>query len=233
MKQRSKAYLKSANLKDKNKEYDIDTAIGLLKKICYANFDATVELHINLNLDSKKSDQQVRTSVLLPHGTGKEKKILVFARGDSAKEAQTAGADIVGDEKTIKKIEEGFLDFDIVVAHPAVMKDLTRIAKILGPKGLMPNPKAGTVTEKLAATIKEIKKGKSYLKTTEKEPIIHTPIGKTSFPPEKLKENLEAVISSIKSAKPSKVKEPFIKSVYIAPAIGPSIKVKMKETETK
>ena len=227
VRKRSKIYKTKQKIVNKNKEYDLDSALDLLPKLSYSKFDGVVELHINLNVDPQKSGQRVRTTVLLPHSTGREKKILVFAKGDAVKEAQNAGADILGDENTIKKIEDGFLDFDIVLAHPSMMQKLTNIARILGPKGLMPNPKSGTLTENLSKAIKEVKMGKIELKTSEKEPIIHITIGKISSPKEDLLGNINTIINAVSAAKPPKVKEPFIKSVYLTPTMGPSIRLNL------
>ena len=190
-----------------------------------AKFDETVEAHIKLGVDSRHADQQVRGAMVLPHGTGKNTRVLVFARGDKAKEAEAAGAEFVGAEDMVEKIQkENFFDFDIIVATPDMMGLVGRLGKVLGPKGLMPNPKAGTVTMNVADAVKEIKAGKIEYRL-DKTNIIHCPIGKASFGPEKLNENFEALIRAIVKAKPAAAKGAYIKSCVVASTMGPGIKI--------
>lgn len=209
---------------DKRKNYDLEEAFKLIKELGTAKFDESVEVHIKLNIDPKKTDQTIRTSVLLPHGIGKTKRVLVFVKGEKVKEAQEAGADYIGDQETVEKIIKGWLDFDAVIATPDMMPVIAKLGKVLGPRGLMPNAKTGTVTMDVERVIKEIKMGKIEIKT-DKLGNIHSIIGKVSFPEEKLKENFLALIDAIVKAKPSSVKSQFIKSIYLTTTMGPSLKL--------
>lgn len=222
---RGKKYKESAKLVDRTVLYDIDDAVKLVQKTAAAKFDETVELHIRLGVDSRHADQQVRGAVVLPHGTGKTVRVLVFAKGEKLKEAQTSGADFAGGEELVQKIQnENWFEFDVVVATPDMMGVVGRLGRILGPKGLMPNPKAGTVTMDVARAIADIKAGKIEYRL-DKANIIHCPIGKVSFGDDKLKENLSVVVSAIIKAKPAAAKGQYLRSVVIASTMGPGIKV--------
>ena len=209
---------------EKGKNYEIDEALNLIKELASAKFDESVEVHIKLNIDPKKTDQTIRTSVLLPNGIGKTKKVLAFVKGEKVKEAQDAGADYIGDQETVEKILKGWMDFDSVIATPDMMPMISKLGKVLGPRGLMPNAKTGTVTMDVERAIKEIKMGKIEIKT-DKLGNIHSVIGKVSFDEDKLKENFLALIDTIMKAKPSSVKGQFIKSIYIATTMGPALKL--------
>ncbi len=220
-----KKYIESAKLIDRAKLYDTDEAMGLVCQTAKAKFDETVEVHVRLGVDSRHADQQVRGAIVLPHGTGKSIKVLVFAKGDKIDEAQAAGADYVGGEDLVAKIQhENWFDFDIVVATPDMMGVVGRLGKVLGPKGLMPNPKAGTVTPNVAQAIKEIKAGKIEYRL-DKTNIIHCPIGKASFGAEKLAENFNTLLGAIIKARPAAAKGQYIKSCVVASTMGPGIKV--------
>ncbi|HOC53108.1 MAG TPA: 50S ribosomal protein L1 [Caldisericia bacterium] len=209
---------------EKGKNYEIDEALNLIKELANAKFDESVEVHIKLNIDPKKTDQTIRTSVLLPNGIGKTKKVLAFVKGEKVQEAQDAGADYIGDQETVEKILKGWMDFDSVIATPDMMPVISKLGKVLGPRGLMPNAKTGTVTMDVERAIKEIKMGKIEIKT-DKLGNIHSVIGKVSFDEDKLKENFLALIDAIMKAKPSSVKGQFIKSIYIATTMGPALKL--------
>ncbi|NLI56511.1 50S ribosomal protein L1 [bacterium] len=209
---------------EKGKNYEIDEALNLIKELASAKFDESVEVHIKLNIDPKKTDQTIRTSVLLPNGIGKTKKVLAFVKGEKVQEAQNAGADYIGDQETVEKILKGWMDFDSVIATPDMMPMISKLGKVLGPRGLMPNAKTGTVTMDVERAIKEIKMGKIEIKT-DKLGNIHSVIGKVSFDKDKLKENFLALIDAIMKAKPSSVKGQFIKSIYIATTMGPALKL--------
>ena len=222
---RGKNYQESAKLIDKQNLYDSTEAFGLVVQTAKAKFDETVEAHIKLGVDSRHADQQVRGAIVRPRGTGKNIRVLVFARGDKAEAATAAGAEFVGAEDMVEKIlKENFFDFDVVVATPDMMGVVGRLGKVLGPKGLMPNPKAGTVTMNVADAVKEIKAGKIEYRL-DKTNIIHCPIGKASFGPEKLNENFEALIGAIVKAKPSAAKGQYLRSVVIASTMGPGVKI--------
>ena len=224
----SKRYAESAKLVDKTKEYGAKEAIEIIEKMPKTKFDETVELHVKLGVDSKHADQQVRGTVVLPNGTGKTQRVLVFAKGPKADEATKAGADFVGAEELIPKIEkENWFDYDVIVATPNMMGVVGRLGKILGPKGLMPNPKSGTVTMDVAKAIQEIKSGKVEYRL-DKNNIIHLGFGKVSFGVEKLAENYETIIEAIIKAKPAAAKGQYIKSVAIAKTMGPSVYVNQK-----
>ncbi len=225
MKKYSKKYVEASKNIDKTKTYSIDDAIKLVKESSVTKFDSTVEVAIRLKLDAKKSDQQLKGSLSLPHGTGKTKKILVIASGNFAEEAKKAGADYVGDKDLIAKIkDEAWFDFDVIVATPDMMPELGKIGNILGPRNLMPNPKTGTVTTKVADAVKDIKKGMVTYKN-DKFGNVHTIIGKVSFDASKLKENLEYVVNTIAKAKPASVKGVFIQNITISTTMGPGIKL--------
>ena len=222
---RSKRYAELAKTYDKHELVDVQTAVKQIKSFENAKFDETVEMHFRLGVDGRHADQQVRGAMVLPHGTGKSKKVLVFAKGPKAEEAQAAGADFVGAEDMADKIRnENWFEFDAVVATPDMMGVVGRLGKVLGPKGLMPNPKAGTVTMDVANAVKEIKAGKVEYRL-DKANIIHVPVGKASFTDEQLKENFNALMSAIIKAKPSALKGQYLKSVSIAPTMGPGVKV--------
>ena len=211
-----------------SKTYEISEALDLVQKLPKAKFDESVELHVKLGVDSKQADQQVRGTIVLPNGTGKAKKVLVLAKAEKAEAAEKAGADYVGDDDMIQKISSGnWLDFDVIVATPDMMPSLGRIAKILGPKGLMPNPKAGTVTVDTAKAVAEIKAGKVEYRL-DKNNIIHTSIGKVSFGTEKLAENYNALMDAVIKAKPAAAKGTYLKSIAISTTMGPGIKIVTK-----
>ena len=225
---KGKKYQEAEKLIEKGKLYEAKEALELIEKMPKANFDETVELHVKLGVDSKHAEQQVRGTVVLPNGTGKTLKVLVFAKGDKAKEAEEAGADFVGAEELIPKIEkENWFDYDVIVATPNMMGVVGRLGKILGPKGLMPNPKSGTVTMDVAKAIQEIKSGKVEYRL-DKTNIIHLGFGKVSFGADKLEENYKTVIDAIIKAKPAAAKGQYIKSVAIAKTMGPSVYVNQK-----
>lgn len=222
---RGKKYQESAKLIEKAKLYDPADAVELVKKTASAKFDETIEAHIRLGVDSRHADQQVRGAVVLPNGTGKKIRVLVIAKGDKADEAEAAGADYVGAEELIAKIQgENWFDFDVVVATPNMMGQLGRIGRLLGPKGLMPNPKAGTVTMDIANAVKEIKAGKIEYRL-DKTNIIHVPVGKASFDNDKLLENFNTLMGAIIKARPAAAKGQYLRSVVLTATMGPGIKV--------
>ena len=219
----SKRYAESVKLVDKTKQYDIKEALELIEKMPKTKFDQTVELHVKLGVDSKHADQQVRGTVILPNGTGKTQKVLVFAKGPKAEEAQKAGADFVGAEELIPRIQnDGWFDYDVVVATPDMMGVVGRLGKVLGPKGLMPNPKSGTVTMDVTKAINEIKSGKVEYRL-DKNNIIHLGFGKVSFGAEKLAENYEVVMNAIIKAKPAAAKGQYLRSISVSTSMGPGI----------
>ncbi len=222
---RSKNYVESAKLVDRTKLYDTTEALGLVCEIAKAKFDETVEMHIRLGVDGRHADQQVRGSVVLPNGTGKTVRVAVFAKGDAARAAEAAGAEIVGAEELAERIQkEGFMEFDAVIASPDMMPIVGRLGRILGPRGLMPNPKVGTVTPDVAKAVKDAKAGKIEYRL-DKSNIIHCPIGKVSFGSEKLTENFETLIDAIVRAKPAAAKGQYIRSCVVASTMGPGVKV--------
>ena len=222
---KGKRYAELVKLVDRSVLYDPTDAAKLVCETGKAKFDETVELHVRLGVDSRQADQQVRGAVVLPHGTGRTKKVLVLAKGPKADEATAAGADYVGDDDMINKIQsENWFDFDVIVATPDMMGKLGRLGKVLGPKGLMPNPKAGTVTMDVAKAVNEVKAGKIEYRL-DKTNIIHCPIGKVSFGPEKIEENLKALMEAVIKAKPAAAKGQYIKSCVIAATMGPGIRV--------
>lgn len=227
---RGKKYKESAAMIDKANLYDPSDALSLVLKTGKAKFDETVEIHVRLGVDSRHADQQVRGAVVLPHGTGKVVKVLVFAKGEKATEAENAGADFVGAEEMITKIQgENWFDFDVVVATPDMMGVVGRLGKVLGPKGLMPNPKAGTVTMDVTRAISDIKAGKIEYRL-DKTNIIHCPIGKISFGEEKLNDNYRTIMEAIMKAKPSAAKGQYLKSITLASTMGPGIKINPVKT---
>ena len=218
-------YVDSKKLVDKTKLYDLEEACTLCVSTAKAKFDETVELHVRLGVDSRHADQQVRGAVVLPHGTGKNVKVLVIAKGDKEKEALEAGADLVGAEDMVAKIQnEGFMDFDVLITTPDMMGLVGRLGRVLGPRGLMPNPKAGTVTPNVAQAVKEAKAGKIEYRL-DKANIIHVPVGKASFGTEKLSENINTVMDAIVKAKPAAAKGQYIRSAAIATTMGPGVKL--------
>jgi len=225
MPKRSKLYKESAALVDRGTLYELKDALELVEKTAKAKFDETVEVHVKLGVDGRHADQQVRGAIVLPHGTGKTHKVLVFAKGLKAQEAESAGADFVGAEEMAQKIQsENWFGFDVVVATPDMMGVVGKLGKILGPKGLMPNPKSGTVTMDIERTLQEIKAGKVEYRL-DKTNIVHTPIGKASFGTEKLADNFNALLEAVVKAKPAAAKGQYLKSVTLASTMGPGIKV--------
>ena len=222
---KGKRYVESAKLVDRTNLYDVEEAVSIIKKTANAKFDETIEAHIKLGVDGRHADQQVRGAVVLPHGTGKKVRVLVFAKGDKVEEAQAAGADFVGGQELVPKIQnEGWLDFDVVVATPDMMGVVGRLGRVLGPKGLMPNPKAGTVTMDVTKAVNDIKAGKIEYRL-DKSNIIHVPIGKASFTEEQLSDNFQTLIGAIVKARPSTLKGQYLKSVVVTPTMGPGVKI--------
>jgi large subunit ribosomal protein L1 len=222
---RGKKYNESAKLIDRSAQYDANDAISLVKKSAVAKFDETIEAHIRLGVDGRHADQQVRGAVVLPHGTGKTVKVLVFAKGDKVAEAEAAGADYVGGDELIPRIQnDGWFDFDVVVATPDMMGVVGRLGRVLGPKGLMPNPKAGTVTMDVTKAVNDIKAGKIEYRL-DKTNIIHCPVGKASFTEEQLADNFQTLMGAIIKAKPASAKGTYLKSVTLASTMGPGVKV--------
>lgn len=222
---RGKKYVEAAKLIDRTAAYDVEQAMELVKKTATAKFDETIEVHIRTGCDGRHAEQQIRGAVVLPHGTGKSVKVLVFAKGDKAAEAEAAGAEYVGAEELIPKIQnEGWFDFDVVVATPDMMGVVGRLGRVLGPKGLMPNPKAGTVTMDVTKAVNDIKAGKIEYRL-DKSNIIHCPVGKVSFTEEQLIENINALTAAITKAKPSSAKGQYYRSVTLASTMGPGIKI--------
>ena len=220
-----KRYTEAAKLVDRSQYYDVADAVGVIKKTANAKFDETVELHVRTGADGRHADQQIRGAVVLPHGTGKTVRILVFAKGPKEDEAKAAGADFVGGQELIPKIQnEGWLDFDVVVATPDMMGVVGRLGKVLGPKGLMPNPKSGTGTMDLTKAIADIKAGKVEYRL-DKTNIIHCPVGKASFTEEQLRENLQALLDALNKAKPSSLKGAYMKSAVLTSTMGPGVKL--------
>lgn len=224
MAKKGKKYLEAAKAVDATKQYTPEEAVNLLKKIDFAKFDETVEVAYRLNVDPKQADQQIRGAVVLPNGTGKTSKVIVFAQGDQAKAAEDAGADIVGAEDLVQKIQDGWLDFDVAVATPPMMAQVGRLGRILGPKGLMPNPNTGTVTMDTAKAVNDIKAGQVTYRV-DKAGIIHAPIGKKSFDADKLLENFKAMNDIVLKARPASTKGIYIKSLTLTSTMAPGIKV--------
>lgn len=224
MAKKGKKYLEAVKLIDRSKAYSVVEAVELAKKANFSKFDATVEVAFRLGVDPKKADQQIRGAVVLPNGTGKTQRVLVFAKGEKAKEAEAAGADYVGDADYINKIQQGWFDFDVIVATPDMMGEVGKLGRVLGPKGLMPNPKTGTVTFDVTKAVNEIKAGKVEYRV-DKAGNIHAPIGKVSFEDAKLVENFTTVYETLLKAKPSAAKGTYMKNIAITTTMGPAVKV--------
>ncbi|WP_453992457.1 50S ribosomal protein L1 [Bacillus nitroreducens] len=224
MAKRGKKYVEAAKLVDRTKAYSVAEAIELVKKTSTAKFDATVEVAFRLGVDPKKADQQIRGAVVLPHGTGKTQRVLVFAKGEKAKEAEAAGADYVGDSEFINKINQGWFEFDVIVATPDMMGEVGKLGRVLGPKGLMPNPKTGTVTFDVTKAVNEIKAGKVEYRV-DKSANIHVPIGKISFDDQKLVENFTTIYETMLKVKPSAAKGTYMKNIAVSSTMGPGVKV--------
>jgi large subunit ribosomal protein L1 len=228
MAKRGKNYQEAVKLIDRSKSYDITEAVQLAKEAAKAKFDETVEVAFRLGVDPKKADQQIRGAMVLPHGTGKTQRVLVFAKGEKLKEAEAAGADYVGDSEYINKINQGWFEFDVIVATPDMMAEVGKLGRVLGPKGLMPNPKTGTVTFEVEKAVNEIKAGKVEYRV-DKSSNIHVPIGKISFDNEKLAENFKALVEQIVKVKPQSAKGTYLKNVSISSTMGPGIKVDISD----
>lgn len=228
MAKRGKKYEDAIKLVDRKQQYSAEEALELVKKTSTASFDETVEIALRLGVDPRKNDQQIRGAVVLPHGTGKTKRVLVFAKGEKAQEAEAAGADFVGEEDLVAKVQEGWLDFDVVVATPDMMAQVGRLGKILGPKGMMPNPKTGTVTMDIKKAVEEIKAGKVEYRL-DKAGNIHAPLGKVSFETSQLVENFNTIVDAVLKAKPAAAKGKFMKNVTVSSTMGPGIKVDVSQ----
>ncbi|GAW64315.1 50S ribosomal protein L1 [Ligilactobacillus acidipiscis DSM 15836] len=222
MAKKSKKYLEAAKQVEANKEYNLDEAVSLVKKIDFANFDASVEAAFKLNVDTKQADQQLRGAVVLPNGTGKDQKVVVFAKGPKAQEAKDAGADVVGDDDLVARIQDGWLDFDVAIATPDMMAQVGRLGRVLGPKGLMPNPKTGTVTMDVNKAVTESKAGKVTYRT-DRDGNVHVPLGKVSFSEDAIKGNFQTINDVITKARPASVKGIYIQHVSLASTFGPSV----------
>jgi len=223
MSKRGKKYRKACEVIE-NREYSLEEAVSLLKKNSFARFDESIDIAVRLGVNPKYPDQMVRGTVVLPHGTGRKMRVLVIASGEKIKEAEEAGADIVGGEEMVKKIQDGWLDFDVLIATPDMMRSISKLGRILGPKGLMPNPKSGTVTFDIKKAVEEVKKGKVEFRV-DKSGIVHSIVGKVSFPEEKIVENINAFMDAIIHAKPSGAKGKYIRSIYLSTTMGPSVKI--------
>ena len=232
MAKRGKKFTEAMKLVDNTKLYDVKEAIELAKKTSTTNFDATVEVAFRLGIDTKKNDEQIRGAVVLPNGTGKTQRVLVFAKGEKLKEAEAAGADYAGDVEFINKIQQGWFEFDVIVATPDMMGEVGKIGRVLGPKGLMPNPRTGTVTFDVAKAVEEIKAGKVEYRA-DKSGIIHAPIGKVSFDNEKLEENFLTVFDTVLKAKPAASKGTYMKSVNVTTTMGPALKIDTSSVTVK
>ncbi|KKB34854.1 50S ribosomal protein L1 [Bacillus thermotolerans] len=224
MAKKGKKFQEAAKLVDRSVAYELTEAVELVKKTSFAKFDATVEAAFRLGVDPKKADQQIRGALVLPNGTGKTQKVLVFAKGEKAKEAEAAGADYVGESDYINKIQQGWFDFDVIVATPDMMGEVGKLGRVLGPKGLMPNPKTGTVTFDVTKAVEEIKAGKVEYRV-DKAGNVHVPIGKVSFDNDKLVENFRAIFDAMMKAKPSAAKGTYMKNVTLTSTMGPGVKV--------
>jgi large subunit ribosomal protein L1 len=222
--QRGKRYRSAAETIDKTNSYELSEAVSKVKAACTAKFDETIELSANLGVDPRHADQQVRGTVVLPHGTGKEVKVLVIARGEKEKEAQEAGADFVGADEFVPKLQEGWFDVDVIIATPDLMGEVGKLGRLLGPRGLMPNPKSGTVTFDVAKAVKDVKAGKIEYRV-DKGSNLHIPVGKRSFEEEKLVENVQVLLQEILRAKPAASKGRYIKSLSLSPSMGPSVRL--------
>jgi len=223
---------RAAAEKVEQRPYQLDEAFGLLKQISFAKFNETVELSMLLGVDPKHADQMVRGTTLLPHGTGQTKRVLVIAQGEKQKEAQDAGADFVGGDDMVEKIQGGWLDYDAVIATPDMMRSVGKLGKVLGPRGLMPNPKTGTVTFDVAKAIQEIKAGKVEFRV-DKTAIIHVPVGKISFSADQLKDNASAIINAVRKAKPPAAKGKYVRSIYVSSTMSPSLQIDTAVAESK
>ncbi len=223
MSKRGKKYRKAYEVIE-NREYSLEEAVSLLKKNSFARFDESIDIAVRLGVNPKYPDQMVRGTVVLPNGTGRKMRVLVIASGEKIKEAEEAGADIVGGEEMVKKIQDGWLDFDVLIATPDMMRSISKLGRILGPKGLMPNPKSGTVTFDIKKAVEEVKKGKVEFRV-DKNGIVHSIVGKVSFPEEKIVENINAFMDAIIHAKPSGAKGKYIRSIYLSTTMGPSVKI--------
>ncbi|HIW88524.1 MAG TPA: 50S ribosomal protein L1 [Candidatus Ligilactobacillus excrementipullorum] len=222
MAKKSKKYLEAAKQVEANKEYNLDEAISLVKKIDFANFDASIEAAFKLNVDTKQADQQLRGAVVLPNGTGKDQKVIVFAKGPKAQEAKDAGADVVGNDDLVGQIQDGWLDFDVAIATPDMMAQVGRLGRVLGPKGLMPNPKTGTVTMDVKRAVTESKAGKVTYRT-DRDGNVHVPLGKVSFSEDAIAGNFKTINDVITKARPSSVKGVYIQHISLASTFGPSV----------
>jgi large subunit ribosomal protein L1 len=226
MKNRSKRYKQASSLVEKGKAYSLKDAVEILKKFTQTKFNESVELNLHLNIDPKKTEELIRGTIVLPHGTGKQKKIAVFCKGEQEAQAKTLGADFVGGLDLIEKVSKGFLDFDCAIATPEMMKDLSKVGKILGPRGLMPSPKTGTVTNDISQAIKEVKAGKIEFKS-DKQAGIHVAVGKASFSEGQIYDNANCVLDAIRQAKPASVKGEFIKSISLSATMGPGLRISL------
>lgn len=224
MAKKSKQYQDAAKLVDRDKAYDVTEAVDLVKKMDFAKFDATVEVAFKLNVDTKQADQQLRGAVVLPNGTGKDQTVIVFAKGDKAKEAEDAGADFVGETDLVQKIQDGWLDFDVAIATPDMMAQVGRLGRVLGPKGLMPNPKTGTVTMDVAKAVNDSKAGKVTYRT-DRDGNVHVPVGKVSFDTDKLVGNFKTIEDTIVKARPASVRGTFIQNLVVTSTFTPAVRV--------
>ncbi|MGA3433736.1 50S ribosomal protein L1 [Lactiplantibacillus plantarum] len=224
MAKKSKQYQDAAKLVDRDKAYDVTEAVDLVKKMDFAKFDATVEVAFKLNVDTKQADQQLRGAVVLPNGTGKDQTVIVFAKGDKAKEAEEAGADFVGETDLVQKIQDGWLDFDVAIATPDMMAQVGRLGRVLGPKGLMPNPKTGTVTMGVAKAVNDSKAGKVTYRT-DRDGNVHVPVGKVSFDTDKLVGNFKTIEDTIVKARPASVRGTFIQNLVVTSTFTPAVRV--------
>ncbi|RRK11848.1 50S ribosomal protein L1 [Lactiplantibacillus garii] len=224
MAKKSKQYQDAAKLVDRDKAYDVTEAVDLVKKMDFAKFDATVEVAFKLNVDTKQADQQLRGAVVLPNGTGKDQTVIVFAKGDKAKEAEEAGADFVGEADLVQKIQDGWLDFDVAIATPDMMAQVGRLGRVLGPKGLMPNPKTGTVTMDVAKAVNDSKAGKVTYRT-DRDGNVHVPVGKVSFDTDKLVGNFKTIEDVIVKARPASVRGTFIQNLVVTSTFTPAVRV--------
>ena len=224
MAKKSKQYQDAAKLVDRDKAYDVTEAVDLVKKMDFAKFDATVEVAFKLNVDTKQADQQLRGAVVLPNGTGKDQTVIVFAKGDKAKEAAEAGADFVGETDLVQKIQDGWLDFDVAIATPDMMAQVGRLGRVLGPKGLMPNPKTGTVTMDVAKAVNDSKAGKVTYRT-DRDGNVHVPVGKVSFDTDKLVGNFKTIEDTIVKARPASVRGTFIQNLVVTSTFTPAVRV--------
>jgi len=224
MAKKSKQYQDAAKLVDRDKAYDVTEAVDLVKKMDFAKFDATVEVAFKLNVDTKQADQQLRGAVVLPNGTGKEQTVIVFAKGDKAKEAEAAGADVVGEADLVSRIQDGWLDFDVAIATPDMMAQVGRLGRVLGPKGLMPNPKTGTVTMEVTKAVSDSKAGKVTYRT-DRDGNVHVPVGKVSFDTDKLVGNFKTIEDVIVKARPASVRGTFIENLVVTSTFTPAVRV--------